>query len=121
MVCTLIPIPKDEGFNRDADILNSYFNAYAKSYVVVHETAAKIKDKISRRDWTEIYHADRTHLDQQRGAYLLSDLINQALDFYAMGKPSIVSGKILNDQTDRTTVSKLSTLETTTIFTEDAS
>ncbi len=39
---------------------------------------------------------------KQRESYFLSDLIYQAVDFYAMDKPSIVSGKILTDQTDRT-------------------
>ena len=70
--------------------------------VVVLETALKIMDVTRRRDWTEIYHLDRTHLDKQRGAYLLFDLINQALDYYAMDKPGNVSGKILTDQTDWT-------------------
>ncbi len=70
--------------------------------VVVLETALNIKDVMRTRDWTEVYHADKTHLDKQRGAYLLSNLINQALDYYAMDKPGIVSGKILTDQTDWT-------------------
>ena len=55
MVCTLIPIPKGEGSNRDAEIFNSYIYAYAKCHVRVGvlETAAKIKDVMRRRDWTE--------------------------------------------------------------------
>ncbi len=102
IVCTLIPIPKDDGFNKDADVFNQYIYAYAKSHVrvVVLETALKIYDVIKRRGWGEIYHADKTHLDKHRGAYLLSDLINQALDYFAMDKPGIVSSKILTDQTD---------------------
>ena len=104
MVCTLIPIPKGEGSNRDAEIFNSYIYAYAKCHVRVGvlETAAKIKDVMRRRDWTELHHADGTHLDEQKGAYFFSCLINQSLDFYAMDKPSIFSGKIMKDQTDRT-------------------
>ena len=52
MVFTLISIPQDEGFNRDAEIFNSYIYTYAKSRVrvVVLETAAKIKDVIRRPD-----------------------------------------------------------------------
>ncbi len=99
MVCTLIPVPKDDGFHRDAEVFNAYIYAYARSHVrvVVLETALKLRDLIKKRDWSQIYHADRTHLDKQRGAYLLSDLINQALDYYAMDNPGIVSSKILID------------------------
>ncbi len=53
---------------------------------------------------SEIYHGDRTHLDKQRGEYLMSDLVNQALDYYAIVEPSVASYKQLNDpfyQTDR--------------------
>ncbi len=53
MVCTLIPIPKDKGFNKDAEIFNQYIYAYAKSHVrvIVLETALKVYDVIKRRVW----------------------------------------------------------------------
>ncbi len=51
MVRTLIPIAKDEAFNPDADVFNTYTYAYARSHVrvIVLETALKIRDVIKRR------------------------------------------------------------------------
>ncbi len=52
MFCTLIPIPSDEGFNRDVEIFNAHIYAYARSHVrvVVLETGLQIRDVIKRRD-----------------------------------------------------------------------
>ncbi len=65
MVCTMIPIPKDDGFKRDAHVFKANIYGYAGSHlcVIVLKTAAKVKDVTKRRDWTEIYHAVRTHSD----------------------------------------------------------
>ena len=47
-VYTLILIPKDDRFNRDAEELNRNLNAYAHSHakVILLDTALKIKDFI---------------------------------------------------------------------------
>ncbi len=98
-VCTLLPIPKDKGANRYAEAY-----AYMRSHVRVigPETALTIKDVIRNKGWPEIYHADRTRLDKHQGAYLMSHLVNKALEHYAMDKPSVVSSRYLNDPSDQT-------------------
>ena len=104
MLCTLIPIPIDDRFNRDAEEFNRYLNAYAKSHakVILLDTALKVKDFIQTNNWRDIYRRDATHLDKAKGANLILDLLNHVLDYYFMDKSSIVTSRCLNDGSEET-------------------
>ena len=104
MLCTLNPISKDERFNRDVEEFNRHLNTYTKSHAkgVFLDTALKIKDFIRTNNWRDIYRADATHLDTSRGACLISDLLNHALDYYVIDKSSIVRSRRLIDCSEKT-------------------
>ncbi len=92
MICTLVPIAMETWFNAEAEQINAYILAYAQhnSNVIVLDLYNRLRDEV-QDDWSEYYDQKLLHPNESKGAPIVNDVVNFAVDFYMQDREEILT------------------------------
>ena len=91
-LCTLVPVMMEPQFNLEAEVINKYIHDYGShnKNVVVLDVYQRIATEVRGR-WEEFYDSKLLHPNEQRGAPLMNDLLNLAVDYYLQDKQEVLT------------------------------
>ncbi len=92
MICTLIPIAMETWLNAEAEQLNAYILMYAQdnTNVILLDLYNRLRDEV-QDNWSEFYDRKRLRPNELKGAPVMNDLINFAVDFYLQDREEILT------------------------------